>query len=277
MTLRILLTAAHAAGYLRRPVEYQTIKTRPKVPKRILTVEEAAALFSLRWDDPRYLVGNLLGSVTGLRAGEITGLRFSNVLPDRVLAFGTWRPQTAIVSDNTKGGVPRTAPVPAPIMAFVRALMAVNPWRQRSADPFVFFSVKTPERAMEQRELTEALHDRLDAMLGPEARRSQTIGFHSWRHFANTNYLEGAVPPEMVQKTIGHANAAMTMLYYRPQALAPIKAVQDTVVAAYKLPAPALTLRPRRRAQATPAGRIQPRALPALNTAPSPECAIEMP
>lgn len=254
MALRILLKAAYRAGHLRQPIQYEPISGSVKNRRGMLSLDEATKVFSLPWDDPRYLVGNLLAIVTGLRAGEIVGLRFSMVLDADVLIVGTWRPRTAMVSDTTKGGEPRKVPVPASVMLLVRALMDSNPWLGRVADPFVFWSNSGPGRALAQRELTEALHAKLDKVIGKGVWRARRIGMHSWRVFTNTAYLEGAVPSAMIEKTIGHTSVAMTALYYRPQAMAPVRAVQDEIAASLKLPATGLPVKPGRKSRARPAG-----------------------
>jgi integrase len=245
MTLRILLKAAYSAGLLRSPIVFEPVSGAVKNQRGMLTMQEAAALFALPWTDQRYMAGNLVAAVTGLRAGEICGLRASRVFETHVAIVGTWRPKTGILSDTTKGGKARLVPVPAEVGAVLLRLIQANPWQRQDPDPFVFWSLSGKDRAMDQRELTEALHQQVDAVNGAGAAQARRIGMHSWRAFANTAYVEASVPAAMIQRTIGHTSDSMTALYYRPQALAPVRAVQDDIVQALRLtssqqpPAPA--------------------------------------
>jgi integrase len=238
MTLRLVLKAAFRDGHLRRPIQYEPISGKVKNQRGVLTMQEAAVIFAEPWPDARAMAGNLLAVTTGLRAGEICGLRTSRVQADHVEVVGTWRPKTGIVSDTTKGGGSRRVPAPAAVISMLQALILANPWRGRVADPFVFWSNGSQDRAMDQRDLTKALHDRIDQVIGVDAWRVRHIGMHSWRAFANTALLEAAVPSAMIRHTIGHTSDAMTALYYRPQAMAPIRQVQDGIAAALGLPEP---------------------------------------
>jgi integrase len=236
MTLRILLREAYRSGLMRRPIDYEPIGAKRKKVRGVLTLSEAAQLFSLAWPDQLTMVGNLLSAVTGLRAGEVVGLRSSCIHADHVDVVGTWRPKTATMSDGTKNGKPRAVPVPGQVMTLVRALLAANPWRSVSQDPFVFYSSVRADRPVDQRILTAALHDVLDGMIGKPKRMARKIDFHSWRVFANSAYLERSVPDAMIRSTIGHSSQDMTALYYRPEALAPVRAVQADLADALQLP-----------------------------------------
>ena len=229
MTLRILLKAAYRTGHLRRVIQYEPISGRVKSPRGMLTIEEATRVFSEPWGDQRTYAGNLLAIVTGLRAGEVVGIRSSRVHDDHIEIVGTWRPKSRQLSDSTKGGSPRRVPVPAQVMDIIKILIKSNPWKGRVDDPYVFWSNGAADRPVAQSELTEAFHARLDVVLGFNMWRLRRLGMHSWRAFANSAYLEASVPSAMIQKTIGHTSDAMTALYYKPQALIPIRDVQTGI------------------------------------------------
>ena len=56
--------------------------------------DEAAAIFKVQWKDERARLANMLAMVTGMRAGEIQGLRVQNLGKDSSISgiHGTgWR------------------------------------------------------------------------------------------------------------------------------------------------------------------------------------------
>ena len=52
--------------------------------REVLTLEQAALIFSMEWDSPYSKLANLTAMMTGMRAGEIQALRMEDIVPDDV-------------------------------------------------------------------------------------------------------------------------------------------------------------------------------------------------
>jgi integrase len=58
--------------------------------RQILTPELAAAVFRIPWNDERARLANMLAAVTGMRAGEIQGLRGQDIGRDCLYVRHSW-------------------------------------------------------------------------------------------------------------------------------------------------------------------------------------------
>jgi integrase len=84
---------------------------KPK-ERQILSPEQARALFTVNWKDERSRLANMLAMVTGMRAGEIQGLRIQDLGQDCLYVRHSWNFQDGL--KTTKNNEPWIVEVPFP-------------------------------------------------------------------------------------------------------------------------------------------------------------------
>jgi integrase len=171
----------------------------------ILTPELAAAVFRVPWPDERSRLANMLAMVTGMRAGEIQGLRIQDLGRDCLYVRHSWNFMDGL--KTTKNNECRTAEVPFPGLIQDLANMAAgNPHKARM-DGFIFWAALSAEKPMEAeiflRDLRTAL---VKAGMSKETAKAYT--FHAWRHFF-TAYMRPRIDEKLLQKQTGHKTLAM--------------------------------------------------------------------
>jgi integrase len=94
--------------------------------RQILSPELAAAVFRMQWQDERSRLASMLAMVTGLRAGEIQGLRIQDLGQDCLYIRHSWNFQDGL--KTTKNNENRIVEVPFPgIMRDLLSLAGRNP------------------------------------------------------------------------------------------------------------------------------------------------------
>jgi len=187
--------------------------------RQILTPELAKAVFSIPWKDERAKLANLLAMGTGLRAGEIQGLRVQDLGEDCLYIRHSWNLSDGLKCTKTREN--RTAVVPFPsIMQGLFELAKRNPNGQ-GLDGFIFFSdrVHSPKKhdtGMDFKPidsntfligLRTALQD-----FGMSTAETDKITFHSWRHYFNT-YMKPLVSEKILMQQTGHKTVGMLEHY----------------------------------------------------------------
>ncbi|MBQ5449908.1 MAG: site-specific integrase [Treponema sp.] len=176
----------------------------------ILSVQEVEKLFSAQWDNPVSRLANMLAATTGMRAGEISGLRYCDLGEDRIFINHAWGVVDGLKS--TKTGKKREVPVLPDVIYMLKRLARRNPVYSDSS--FVFWSpVKGGKEPFLPRYWEDGLYDTLAKIgISKEQRVERNIVFHSWRHFYATQISERA-QASLAQETLGHASAQMTAHY----------------------------------------------------------------
>jgi len=111
VALRLVVKAAYRKKLLRRMPVVEAVSEKDRKQRGVYLPGEIRALFKLEWPDRRRYVANKLAAATGMRAGEITGLREGNVHPEYIEVEHTWSPRFGL--GPTKTGRPRIAPIPS--------------------------------------------------------------------------------------------------------------------------------------------------------------------
>jgi integrase len=187
----------------------------------ILTPEQVVRLFSVKWNDRRARVGNLVAMTTGLRAGEVVALRREDIGGDRLYIRHSWSFTDGLKAP--KNGETREAPLLPQIRAELLQLAEENPY---GAGGFLFFHHSRDDRPCDVEILRKGLHRALVDMELPEADRSDQekrekvhrrwleagISFHSWRHYYAA-HMADRVDIRTVQLATGHKSAAMAEHY----------------------------------------------------------------
>jgi hypothetical protein len=106
--------------------------------RKILTPQEAAAVFSVHWEDERAMAANMTAMVTGLRAGELQGLLAGDLGDDSLIVRHSWNRLDKL--KTTKTNTERVVELPFPsVMRLLRDVASLNP-HGTSSDSFVFWS-----------------------------------------------------------------------------------------------------------------------------------------
>jgi integrase len=190
----------------------------------VFSQAEAKKLFSVEWKDERSRVANLLAMTSGMRAGEILGLRQDAIKSDRIEVNYSWSPVDGM--KPPKNGESRTVP----LMPFVREellrLAAGNP---HGPDGFIFYQAD-PEKPMRLGSLVDFMREAfIDSHLPEEERNNSEkreairrelidrgVCFHSWRHFFTAN-LADHVEMRAVMLSTGHKTVAVAEAYANHQ------------------------------------------------------------
>lgn len=216
VTLGIVYSWAIRIGVCRtNPCELVPRMQTNSQPK-VWTKDEIAQLTTLEFWGGRvhpYLV-SLVCAYTGMRLGEVLALQWSDIERGRI------RVQRSLshfqqISD-TKNHKERYVPVPDFIVSELEKYKTSPLW-VLSADG------KNP-----------VSYKAIQSLMGRHRRKfgdSCNKGWHSFRHYLNTQIASSEVPEAMVRAAIGHSSPVMTDLYYHAEVadLSPIENVQHKI------------------------------------------------
>jgi integrase len=173
--------------------------------RQILTPELAQAIFKIQWTDDRARLANMLSMVTGMRAGEIQGLRVQDLGKDCLYVRHSWNFQDGL--KTTKTNESRTVELPFPgLIQDLLTLAGSNPHRQ-DMDGFVFWADRKPDKPMEQAIFNRTLREAL-ILAGMSKESAKVYTFHGWRHYF-TSYMREKVNEKLLQRQTGHKTIVM--------------------------------------------------------------------
>jgi len=177
---------------------------KPK-ERQILSPEQASAVFKVEWKDNRARLANMLAMVTGMRAGEIQGLRVQDFGKDCLYVRHSWNFQDGL--KTTKNNESRIVEVPFPsLMEALIELAKSNPHGQ-GMDGYVFWAEKLPGKPIEQDILRRDFREAL-LKTGMSKESAAVYTFHGWRHYF-TAYMREKVTEKLLQLQTGHKTLAM--------------------------------------------------------------------
>lgn len=185
---------------IRRPTKRQRAHV---VPLTVAQIERLADAASTR----RTRLAVLLMAYTGLRAGEVGGLRVQDVVAER----GQLRLRQQVVRTHSKKFITdlkteaarRTVPVPPSLIAELRAFYEEEP---PAADGRIFGGPNGELWA----------HSAINAAVKKAAARAGLPGVHSHmlRHTAVSLLIDDGANPKAIQAFVGHSNIQMTLGVY---------------------------------------------------------------
>jgi len=172
----------------------------------IFTPEQAARIFATPWKNETSRLANLLAMTTGLRAGEILGLKKQDLGLDFVYVNHSWNPYDK--QKTTKNNESRKAFIIFPeILEALKALADRNPHNEGD-DGYVFWAT-IPGKPRENKVWLDDLRE-VAAKSG--IKDLEKITFHGWRHFFTT-YMYSEVKEGLLQKATGHKTIEMLRHY----------------------------------------------------------------
>lgn len=190
----------------------------PRVRKREVSAASIEEVIKLRSaiDKSRYRIPILIALATGMRRGEVCGLRWEDFDADRC-ALRVCRAMTQIPGQrpfpkDTKTGEPRTVPIPEALARILKAHRLEQ------------LQDKLACGAAYANDGNWICVDRFGEMITPDAitrgfmrlrdRLGIPISFHGLRHTQATHMLLSGVPASVVAERLGHANTTMTLNVY---------------------------------------------------------------
>jgi integrase len=181
---------------------------KPK-ERQILTPETAAAVFRVQWKDERTRIANMLAMVTGMRAGEIQGLRVQDLGRDCLYVRHSWNFEDGL--KTTKNNENRTVEVPfTSLMQELYDLARSNPHGQ-AMDGYIFWAEKLPDKPIEAELFLRDLRAAL-IQTGMSKETAAVYTFHGWRHYF-TAYMRERVNEKLLKSQTGHKTNIMIDLY----------------------------------------------------------------
>ncbi|WP_332448077.1 tyrosine-type recombinase/integrase [Sphaerochaeta sp.] len=170
----------------------------------------------------------LLSLLTGMRSGELRGLRVHAIAEDIITIDQAYADIAGLKSP--KGKKTRYVPCPAFLCNALKAMALENPY----ANPLllVFWS-KRNGGFVSSHYFSERFQQELERshVLTKQAIQERNITFHSLRHMANT-LLRGSVDEHILRLTIGHSSQQLSDLYthLNQRALKSVQLAQQSVI-----------------------------------------------
>ena len=228
-TLQTMLNEAVCRGVIaKNPAEHINKLRVGKKAIRIVTGLEFKKLFIGDWqrvwgDCPIGYTANKLAAVTGMRIGEVLGLKGCYVFDEHIYVCKQY--------DNygyrdTKTKDTKNIPLPALMIEELKELKKIN------GEGFVFSSnggAKPVAKVTLMRYLKSALQK---IGVSKDEIKERQLCFHGWRHFFNTELLKGGLTIPQAQAITGHKSERMTELYnhFDPCEFLKAREIQDELL-----------------------------------------------
>jgi integrase len=198
-------------------------------PLKIITPAEFKALFVKDWkrvwdNDFMACVGNKLAALTGMRSGEVLGLRGEYVFDSHIQVCKQY---DKFGYRDTKTKDMRNIPLPVQVMEELRELKAVN------GDGYLF-SRTGGGQPVPSRYFYDGLIDALQRIgMSKEEIKERGLCFHAWRHFCNTELQKAGLGIKKVQAVTGHKSDRMSEWYchFDPADFAEVPKIQEGLLA----------------------------------------------
>ena len=180
-----------------------------ELKRDILTVEEVRRLFpynwSKVWENELFYKANRLAACTGMRIGELQGLRGEYVFDDYIYVCGQYTRNGYVPCTKTKEN--RNIPI-TPIMR-----EELEELLRKNGNGFVF-SDDGGNMPVKDERLRRSFDRALECIgINRAEKKERNLTFHSWRHFLNTLLRMSDVADSKVQSVTGHRSMKMTDHY----------------------------------------------------------------
>jgi integrase len=216
---RVLFSALDQAErwkwIVRNPAALLEKKDRPKIERKaVRTIDApatAAALDAAR--ERRLFIPLVLGSLCGLRRGEITALRWKSVSLDNgqlaVIASTEQLDDGSTREKEAKSGRARTVALPS------LAVEELRRWRLAQAEELLRLGIRADDESHVVTQfdgspiLPRSLTNAVSAFL-----KEWRVTLHGLRHSHASHMLASNIHPKIVQERLGHSSIAITMDIY---------------------------------------------------------------
>jgi integrase len=232
-TLRIMLKEAVRLKYINAsPAEKIKKLMVQNKEVQILKPEETRRLFPDNWrdvwDSYEIYIFNKLAACTGMRLGEIMGLKKEHLHGDYIHVCVQYSKKYGVRPLKTKDS--RNIPITADLLNELQKLVKLNENGFIFSDSFGKYPVSCNRLYRE----TEKAFDKIG--INGEERKKRCIKVHHWRHFLNTALLMANVNTLKVQKVTGHKSLSMTSHYahFDSREFTEVLDIQNSLLGAWK-------------------------------------------
>ena len=226
---------------VKNPCDLLEKKDRPKVERKTVATIDAAATVQMleAARELRLFIPILLGSMCGMRRGEIAALRWDAVKFDQehiAIVAAVEQTKDGCREKETKGHKCRTVAMPSLLVEELRA------WRVKQAQELLRLGMRPDGNtrvvtqadgcSSQPRSLTHAISSFLKT-------QGSAVRLHGLRHSHASHLLAENVHPKIVQERLGHSSIAITMDIYShlmPNMQADAAAKVDAALRAAKKP-----------------------------------------
>jgi integrase len=196
---------------------------------RIITPEEFKKLFVGDWQkvwggDRIGCTVNKLAAVTGMRFGELMGLRGEFVYDGYLYLCMQYDEKYGY--RNTKTNDKHNVPLPTPVLEDLNELKRIN-------GNGYLFSDDGGAKPVSRKSIYTSFHEALKSIgITETERKSRKLHLHGWRHFFNTEMLKAGLTVKQAQAITGHKTERMTEWYCHFDAteFAKAKSVQEALL-----------------------------------------------
>jgi integrase len=209
-TLRLMMNEAERQKLIKNnPCDEVKKVNVEEEERKILTVEEARKLFTADWvavwDTKVSYLANKLAACTGLRIGELRGLRREHIFDDYIFVTGQYTNNGYVAHTKTKHN--RNVPITPLMRRELEELLEAN------GNGYIF-SDEGGEKPMTVNRLHKQYEHALEKIgITNGERRKRKLTFHAWRHFLNTLLRMSNIADSKVQSVTGHKTMRMTDHY----------------------------------------------------------------
>jgi integrase len=171
----------------------------------ILTNEEAEKLFTLPWKNQKSRIAAFLGYHTGMRLGEIRGLKIVHIHETKISVVQSWSGKKI---KSTKNGDPRDIPITENV--YLELQKYIKAMGFDSLDALLVPGNK-PGIPLDGHKIRDDLYAMFNEIGIDEAKRKERNGIclHSFRHLLVKNLIEKGVNKAIGMKITGHRNSAV--------------------------------------------------------------------
>jgi integrase len=201
--LKIMLNYALKKGLIKtNPCKYvEMVSTDDEKVIEILTPEEEQKLFPADWqriwDLPQFYVLNRLASISGMRHGELLGLRGEFVHENYIDVCAQY---TRFGYQDVKTHKPKNIPIPEKMYEELKTLIELN-------GKGYLFSRDGGKRPIHRNYVYRALYQALDRIgINEEERKRRNLSMHGWRHFFSTELEMADIPDSRAREVTGHSS-----------------------------------------------------------------------
>jgi integrase len=201
--LKIMLNYALKKGLIKtNPCKYvEMVSTDDEKVIEILTPEEEGKLFPADWgriwDLPQFYVLNRLAAISGMRHGELLGLRGEFVHEHYIDVCAQY---TRFGYQDVKTHKPKNIPIPEKMYEELKMLMEMN-------GEGYLFSRDGGKRPIHRNYVYQALYQALDRIgINEEERKRRNLSMHGWRHFFSTELEMADIPDSRAREVTGHSS-----------------------------------------------------------------------
>jgi integrase len=194
----------------------------------ILTPVECKALFPVKWEGiwDNYLcyVANKLAACTGMRFGEVLGVRSESIFEGYIQVSRQWNIRTGY--GDVKTHKPRNITIPKKLEKDLRKLI------KEKGEGFLF-RLDGKDKPVCREYITKGFYKAMERIgINEKERERRGLTFHSWRHFFNTTLLMENITDSKVMALTGHVTKKMKKRYthFKTEEFEEVKKVQEKLL-----------------------------------------------